>query len=128
MLDWKDSNWKDFDTFKTKIGSLHYKELNKLNTWLHSKCSCQHWMKNYFCHHVIYIAVNHKLAQFLDIHMTIPIGKTRSVGRPKGTKGNDKQVSSSDSSEISSSDSEKITKKKERSKKKLNKKKTGPKT
>ena len=91
MLDWKDSNWKDFDTFKTKIGSLHYKELNKLNTWLHSKCSCQHWMKNYFCHHVIYIAVNHKLAQFLDIHMTIPIGQTRSVGRPKGTKGNDKK-------------------------------------
>ncbi len=61
-------------------------------------------MKNYFCHHVIYIAVNHKLAQFLDIHMTIPIGQTRSVGRPKGTKGNDKQVSSSDSSEISSSE------------------------
>ena len=74
--------------------------------WLHSKCSCQHWMKNYFCYHVIYIAVNHKLAQFLDIHMTIPIGQTRSVGRPKGTKENDKQVSSSDSSE-------KISKKKE---------------
>jgi len=64
-------------------------------------------MKNYFCYHVIYIAVNHKLAQFLDIHMTIPIGHARSIGRPKGTKGNDKQVSSSDSSEISSSDSEK---------------------
>ena len=46
-------------------------------------------MKNYFCCHVIYIAVNHKLAQFLDIHMTIPIGQTRSVGRPKGTKDND---------------------------------------
>ena len=59
--------------------------------WLHSKCSCQHWMSNYFCYHVIYIAVNHKLAQFLDIHMTIPIGQTRSVGRPKGTKGNDKK-------------------------------------
>ena len=84
-------------------------------------------MKNYFCHHVIYIAVNHKLAQFLDIHMTIPIGHARSIGRPKGTKGNDKQVSSSDSSEISSSDSE-ITKQKEKSKKKLNKKKTGPNT
>ena len=59
-------------------------------------------MKNYFCYHVIYIAVNHKLAQFLDIHMTIPIGQTRSVGRPKGTKENDKQVSSSDSSEKNS--------------------------
>ena len=41
--------------------------------WLHSKCSCQHWMKNYFCYHDIYIAVNHRLAQFLDIHMTIPL-------------------------------------------------------
>ena len=48
--------------------------------------------------------------------MTIPIGQTRSVGRPKGTKGNDKQLSSSDSSEISSSDSEKITKQKEKAK------------
>ena len=63
----------------------------------------------------------------LDTHMTIPIGQTRSVGRPKGMKGNDKQVSSSDSSEISSSDSEKITKQKKNSKKKLNKKKPGPK-
>jgi hypothetical protein len=99
--------------------SLYYIELNK-NTWLHSKCSSQHWKKNYFCHHVIYIAVNHKFAQFLDTHMTIPIGQTRSVGRPKGMKGNDRQVSSSDS--------EKITKQKEKIKKKLNKKKTGPKT
>ncbi len=85
-------------------------------------------MKNYYCHHVIYIAVNHKLTQYLDTYITITIGQTRSVGRPKGMKGNDKQVSSSDSSEISSSDSEKITKQKEKSKKKLNKKKTGPKT
>ena len=52
----------------------------------------------------------------LDTHMTIPIGQTRSVGRPKGMKGNDKQVSSSDSSKISSSDSEKITKQKEKAK------------
>jgi len=40
-------------------------------------------------------------------------------------KGNDKQVSSSDSSEILSSDSEKITKRKE---KRNSIKKTGPKT
>ena len=71
-------------------------------------------MKNYYCHHVIYIAVNHKLTQYLDTYITITIGQTRSVGRPKGMKGNDKQVSSSDSSEISSSDSEKLQSKKKK--------------
>ena len=68
-----------------------------------SACSCQWWAKNYFCHHVIGLAVSKKKALYLDIHMTIPIGLTRQRGQPKKTasaleKQTGDKLSSSDSS------------------------------
>ncbi len=104
-----ENGWRDFDSYKGTIGSLHYIQFEKDN-WLNSRCFCQHWMKNYFCHHVVFIAVTHKLVEFADIHQTVPIGKTRSVGRPKEI--NKKAQKSSSESEASTSDSEKIEKQK----------------
>ena len=116
----------DFDSYKSSIGSLHYVDFIKEN-WLKSQCSCQHWMKNYFCHHVVYIAFKFNLVEFLDIHRAIPIGKSRSRGRPKTIIANSRKASSSES-EVSTSDSEKIEKAaKKQVNKKIVKKKTGPK-
>ncbi len=81
---------------------LHSFCLGCLGQWALVKCSCPTLTS---CRHT---------AHFLDTNITIPIGQVRSVGRPNGMKGNDKQVSSSDFSEISSSDSEKITRQKEK--------------
>ena len=67
------------------------------------------------------------LVEFLDIHRAIPIGKSRSRGRPKTIIANSRKASSSES-EVSTSDSEKIEKAaKKQVNKKIVKKKTGPK-
>jgi len=42
-------------------------------------------MPNYYCHHVIGVAVMKKKAHLLDLHMEIPIGQTRGRGQPKKT-------------------------------------------
>ncbi len=97
-----EKRWKTFDEYANHVNTINYVSFNKKD-WLMSVCSCEWWAKNYFCHHVIGLAVSKKKAVYLDIHMTIPIGHTRPRGQPKKTasaleKQQDALVSSSDSS------------------------------
>ena len=97
-----EKSWKTFDEFANHIHTIHYVSFNKKD-WSMSTCSCEWWAKNYFCHHVIGLAVSKKKAAYLDIHMTIPIGYTRPRGQPKKTapaleKQIGDQLPSSDSS------------------------------
>jgi len=77
-------SWKCFDSYVDQVREITYVKFNKKN-WKNSFCSCVYWAKNYYCHHVIGVAVMKKKAHFLDVHMEIPIGQTRGRGQPKKT-------------------------------------------
>lgn len=75
-----------FDEYAKHVSKINYIEYDKID-WLKSKCSCCYWAKNYFCSHVIGLAVAKKKIAYKDIHKQIPIGQSRSRGQPKKTKG-----------------------------------------
>ena len=80
------ANWTSFDEYAKHVSKINYIEYDKID-WLKSKCSCCYWAKNYFCSHVIGLAVAKKKIAYKDIHKQIPIGQSRSRGQPKKTKG-----------------------------------------
>ena len=99
--------WRSLEEYANNIFSINYVQW-KSRDWIKSKCSCEYWAKNYFCHHVIGLAVFKKNEKFLDIHMEIPIGQTRARGQPKKTasalnKQCDNLPISSDSSSVDTS-------------------------
>ncbi len=107
------TSWANFDEYSSHINKIRFIKFNK-NDWLKSQCSCSYWAKNYFCNHVIGLAVIKKQVVFKDIHKVIPIGQTRPRGQPKKTKGaleKQQDYSSSSSSEDSSVVSEESPKK-----------------
>ena len=125
--------WQTFDDYSDHIRTVHVVKFEKKD-WLKSHCSCVYWAKNYFCHHVVGLAVSKKKAVFQDIHMNIPIGQTRPRGQPKKTASaltRQKGVAvSSDSSADSTKSEEPSPLKKKRPTKKQQKKtpkKRGPK-
>ena len=103
-----DQSWASFDEYADHIDKIHYVKYDK-KAWTRSICSCEHWAKNYFCHHVIGLAETKAKVQYTDVHRQIPIGQNRKRGQPKKTKGAlerqmDYMSSSSSSSESSDED------------------------
>ena len=73
-----------------QLVELHEKfarvDLNR-DDWTASRCSCQYFLKNYFCFHIIAIASNEKLTTISDIHKNVPIGQKAKRGKkPKAKK------------------------------------------
>ena len=77
-------SWPTFDDYKRQVGTVHYVDWMRKD-WIKSVCSCEHWAKNYVCHHIVGLAVFKEKAAFLEVHMEIAIGKTRPRGQPKKT-------------------------------------------
>jgi len=130
-------SWTKFDEYVYHIGTLYFVKFQK-EDWLMSRCSCCYWAKNYFCNHVIGLAVCKKKIVYKDVHKEIQIGQNRPRGQPSKTKSAlNKQadyVTSSDSSSSSESTLEASPVKASKSKKvpkktyvkKTNPKKRGP--
>jgi hypothetical protein len=95
------------EDYESQIRSIYAIKYDKKD-WISSQCSCVFWAKNYYCHHVIGIAVTKKKAAYLDVNMQIEIGHTRKRGQPKKTASalNKLKDYSSSSDSTSSSDSE----------------------
>ncbi len=53
--------------------------------WESSICSCFNWHKNLKCEHVISLATRLKLADFMTIAYSTPIGRQNKPGRPQMT-------------------------------------------
>ena len=53
--------------------------------WESSICSCFNWHKNLKCEHVISLATRLKLADFMTIAYSTPIGRKNKLGRPQMT-------------------------------------------
>ena len=64
-------------------------KLIKFNSakWEDSKCSCSYYLKNYFCYHLIAIAVNEKVLNIPNEYKNVPIEAKPKRGRkPKAKK------------------------------------------
>ena len=59
--------WLSLDEYSTHIRSVHYIQRFSKD-WIKSVCICEHWTKNYYCHHTEGLAVFKKKAAFLDVH------------------------------------------------------------
>ncbi len=95
-------SWSKFDEYANQINTLHYVKFNK-EDWIRSKCNCWFYAKNYYCNHIIGLAVHKKRVVFKDIHKQIQIGQSRKRGQPKKTASAlVKQTDYSSSSESSS--------------------------
>ena len=77
-------SWETFDEYKQHIRTINYVNYEK-KPWITSKCSCEYWAKNYFCHHVVGLAVINNKAHYQDVHKQIMIIKKRKPGQPKKT-------------------------------------------
>jgi hypothetical protein len=75
-------NWDTFDDYVSHVHTINYVSFVKKD-WITSVCSCVFWAKNYYCHHVIGLAVHKGKAVYLDIHKQIPIGQSRPRGQPR---------------------------------------------
>ena len=51
-----EKRWDTFDDYTEHIRTVHYVEW-KSKEWIKSRCSCVYWAKNYFCKHVVGLAV-----------------------------------------------------------------------
>jgi hypothetical protein len=61
--------------------------------WSDSKCSCSYFLKNYFCYHLIALAVNEGLLEIPLAYKNIAIGAKPKHGRkPKAVVGGKKTV------------------------------------
>ncbi len=56
-------SWSSFDEYVSQIHTINYVSFVKKD-WIKSVCSCVYWAKNYFCHHVIGLAVSRKKQLF----------------------------------------------------------------
>ena len=74
----------NFDSFVGSILKVKLIRLNKCK-WSDSKFSCGFYMKNYFCYHVIALAVNEKLLEIPNEYKNIAIGAKPKRGRKKKT-------------------------------------------
>ena len=79
-----DQSWVSFDDYKNHIRTINYVDW-VTKDWIKSKCSCVFWAKNYYCHHVVGLAVYKGRAIYQEIYMSIPIRQTRPRGQPKKT-------------------------------------------
>lgn len=115
-------SWSTLKEYEEHVWTLNYVSFNKKD-WVLSQCSCVWLAKNYYCHHVIALAVERKKVAYKDVHMQIPIGQNRPRGQPKKTasaltKQNDFSSSSDSSStdtnsELSSVKNKNVNKKKQ---------------
>jgi len=76
--------WDTFDDYVSHVHTINYVSFVKQD-WITSVCSCVFLAKNYYCHHIIGLAVHKGKAAYLDIHKQIPIGQSRPRGQPKKT-------------------------------------------
>ena len=54
--------------------------------WSNSKCICCYYLKNYYCYHVIVIAVNEHLVDIPTQYKTVEIERKLQTGRPQLAK------------------------------------------
>ena len=61
-----------FNNFVQVVKKIKIINLNR-DKWTESKCSCRWYLKNYFCFHVIKLAVDEKLTEIPMDYKNIPI-------------------------------------------------------
>ena len=66
--------------FEQVVKKIKIINLNR-DKWTESKCSCRWYLKNYFCFHVIALAVNEKLTEIPMDYKNIPIQSKPKRGR-----------------------------------------------
>ena len=72
----------NFDSFVECIIKVKIIQLNN-SKWSDSICSCSWYMKNYFCYHLIALAVNEGLVEIPNEYKNIAIGAKPKRGRKK---------------------------------------------
>lgn len=70
-----EKRWDTFDDYAQHIRTVHYVEWSK--ECMKSRCSCIHWAKDYFCKHVVGLAVFKNKVTYQESHMTINIEVSR---------------------------------------------------
>ena len=81
----------DFDCFMDSARAIKCISLDKAK-WSDSKCSCSYFLKNYFCYHLIALAVNEGLLEIPLAYKNIAIGAKPKRGRkPKAVVGGKKR-------------------------------------
>ena len=74
-----------FDHFILTVKKIKIINLNRTN-WTDSKCSCSWFLKNYFCFHLIALAVNEKLTDIPLDYKNVPIEAKPKRGRKPKAK------------------------------------------
>ena len=75
------------DKFIECVKSVKMIKLDRDN-WAKSKCSCSWFQKNYFCYHIIALAVNEKLVEIpLEYKLVVIESKPKRGRKPKAKVG-----------------------------------------
>lgn len=78
--------WTDFDDYKVQWFSKWRVDLPHNIDWMHGKCNCPAFYKNYMCKHIIGLAIRLKLANPPPEAKNVLIGQKRKRGRPSKAK------------------------------------------
>lgn len=75
VLELNNRKFESFDVYVKKRHDAFYTlDLNK-KSWLKSKCSCSHFMKNYICKHIVGLALRNKLCKLPKKALTVKLQK-----------------------------------------------------
>ena len=69
-----------FDELYSKYDNIRKVTLNR-QSWTNSKCTCNYFLKNYFCYHIVAVAVEENLADIPTRCQTAEIAKKKKRGR-----------------------------------------------
>lgn len=76
----------NFDEYRTQFFNKWKVGLPLNNEWIHSKCNCPIFFKEYMCKHILGLAIRLKLTKPPPEAKNIPIGQKRKRGRPSKAK------------------------------------------
>ena len=75
-------SWADFNTFCSYQANIYEVKLHSEN-YMQSLCTCNDFLKNYICEHILYFAVLSKLCKFPNACKNIPLNKLPKRGRKR---------------------------------------------
>ena len=70
-----------FDELNKRLERVHKVCLNR-DDWLKSKCTCSWFQKNYYCYHIMVVAVKEKLFEIPLEYLPIQIEANKARGKP----------------------------------------------
>jgi hypothetical protein len=72
---------RDFDNVVSSFQKVKKVSLNRTK-WTSSRCSCAYYLKNYFCYHIVAVAVQERLTEIPLKYQTQEIAAKKKRGRP----------------------------------------------